>query len=230
MIGKSEKFAFEFEVNQEFIEFGVKAYNECLLRPPYDVTLFEIPKYNSKIILLLMYSADVMLVESFVKHKDHKNWSPAVTAKISPAKGEAEGVHFESLMDWSQQANLPAELRKAYEDQSLRLVFDALGYMAALESKSARASDCPEPKKLNSARAKKGKPPVFEYKIVDLVLPSQYHPSSQDGGTHASPRMHWRRGHIRNLMDGKRIPVSPCIVGASENGILLKEYRAKLGQ
>jgi len=42
-------------------------------------------------------------------------------------------------------------------------------------------------------------------------------------GTHASPRLHWRRGHIRHQCHGKGrlltkvIWIEPCIVGAKES-------------
>lgn len=47
-------------------------------------------------------------------------------------------------------------------------------------------------------------------------------PGADLGGTHASPRMHWRRGHFRNQVFGegraktKIIWLEPCLVGAKE--------------
>ncbi|HYE75794.1 MAG TPA: hypothetical protein VEF04_20795, partial [Blastocatellia bacterium] len=48
--------------------------------------------------------------------------------------------------------------------------------------------------------------------------------SEQKGGTHASPRLHWRRGHYRiqrfgaGLTETKRIWIEPVLVGAGEGG------------
>jgi hypothetical protein len=36
---------------------------------------------------------------------------------------------------------------------------------------------------------------------------------SEEGGTHASPRLHWRRGHVRRLANGKITNVRPTLVG-----------------
>lgn len=44
------------------------------------------------------------------------------------------------------------------------------------------------------------------------------------GGTHASPRLHWRRGHIRHLRSGRKVPVRPTLVGLAERGFIDKDY------
>ena len=43
-------------------------------------------------------------------------------------------------------------------------------------------------------------------------------PSEPQGGTHASPRWHVRRGHWRQLADGRRVFVRACEVGDPERG------------
>lgn len=43
-------------------------------------------------------------------------------------------------------------------------------------------------------------------------------------GTHASPAMHKRRGHFRQLKSGKVIWVQSSIVGKPENGVVTKDY------
>lgn len=90
--------------------------------------------------------------------------------------------------------------------------------------------DVPSRKYLNGKRAKKGKPPLdYEYKTVridpSLVrLPGVVSP----GGSHASPKMHWRRGHIRFLPNGKKTAVKPCIVGDPSKGTIIHDYLVKL--
>lgn len=43
-------------------------------------------------------------------------------------------------------------------------------------------------------------------------------------GTHASPAMHKRRGHFRQLRSGKVVWVKSSIVGKPENGVVTKDY------
>lgn len=44
------------------------------------------------------------------------------------------------------------------------------------------------------------------------------------GGTHASPRVHLRRGHRRQYAPGKYTWVQPCVVGKKELGVVHKDY------
>lgn len=46
------------------------------------------------------------------------------------------------------------------------------------------------------------------------------------GGTHASPRLHLRRGHARQYAEGKYCWVQPHVVGNKKLGMVHKDYRA----
>ena len=48
-------------------------------------------------------------------------------------------------------------------------------------------------------------------------------------GTHAPPRWHIRRGHWRQLPNGRRVFVRECEVGDSMHGGIIKDYRVDLG-
>jgi hypothetical protein len=81
------------------------------------------------------------------------------------------------------------------------------------------------PEKLQKKRKKKGKVPMFSYWTLHLDLPGEktiYNESR--GGTHASPRLHLRRGHAREYKPGKWTWVQPCMVGSKENGFIHKDY------
>lgn len=49
--------------------------------------------------------------------------------------------------------------------------------------------------------------------------------SLPQGGTHASPRLHMRRGHWRTLQSGKKVFVREAIVGDPDRGVVEKDYR-----
>lgn len=76
---------------------------------------------------------------------------------------------------------------------------------------------------MNKARAKNGKPPL---KRVTRVDGQQYITALQEterrerdgtaGGTHASPRPHLRRAHIRTLANGKRIGIHAMWINVSD--------------
>jgi len=81
------------------------------------------------------------------------------------------------------------------------------------------------PKFLNKKRKKKGKVPFFEYRILTVKQSDNNDKKPPIGGTHASPRVHLRRGHIRHLPSGSTTFVQPCVVGDKKRGVIHKDYR-----
>ena len=107
-------------------------------------------------------------------------------------------------------------------------VIACLHTMMALALDHGRHQVIPAPERLNRKRAKKDKPPMFEYKVLDIVAdvlaPKKTTVSHSHGGTHASPRMHKRRGHVRRLASGKTTWVRNTIVGKPQRGKVIKDY------
>jgi hypothetical protein len=84
------------------------------------------------------------------------------------------------------------------------------------------------PSRLNKARAAKGKIAIGPLSQVFInVGKRQVAPTGISVGSHASPRMHWRRGHVRRLQDGKITNVKPCLVG-SVGSATPREYKVKV--
>ncbi|MCA9500941.1 MAG: hypothetical protein KC588_17235 [Nitrospira sp.] len=83
--------------------------------------------------------------------------------------------------------------------------------------------------KLNKKREKSGKVKFFDYHILLISGAEERESEREATSSHSSPRLHWRRGHIRILSRGmereRRVWVRPCMVGNVENGILDKDYR-----
>lgn len=77
---------------------------------------------------------------------------------------------------------------------------------------------------INRKRAAKGKSPIsFDWHTVEIG-PKQAKNAPQ-GGTHASPRLHDRRGHWRTCRTGKQVWVKACKVGDASRGVVFKDYR-----
>jgi hypothetical protein len=80
--------------------------------------------------------------------------------------------------------------------------------------------------KKNERRIKQGKVPLYETKILVVdTKPKEVDPNWK-GGSHASPRQHLRRGHIRRYAT-HNIWINNTIVGKSENGKIDKSYAVK---
>lgn len=78
--------------------------------------------------------------------------------------------------------------------------------------------------KLQKARAKRGKSPLFSFWTLQLTGKDEE--GHNLGGTHASPRVHLRRGHPRQYAVGKWTWVQPHAVGNRSAGIVHKDYSA----
>ena len=80
----------------------------------------------------------------------------------------------------------------------------------------------------NDKRIRKGKKPIFEWKVIDVtakhVTPDNAAPI---GRTHASPRRHVRRGHQRKLSNGTTIWIKQMMVGKIEFGYIHHSYTSQ---
>lgn len=100
-------------------------------------------------------------------------------------------------------------------------------FLLSLQQKSQTAY-VPKARKslINSRRAAKGKgPALFDWHTV-VITPAQASTPHQ-GGTHASPRLHDRRGHWRTYPSGKKGWVKACKVGDASKGVVFKDYEVK---
>lgn len=77
----------------------------------------------------------------------------------------------------------------------------------------------------NRRKIAAGKKPMYEWRTV-LIEP-QKPKSEHQGGTHASPRLHDRRGHLRRLKSGKNVWVRSCKVGKAELGTIFHDYEVR---
>lgn len=74
----------------------------------------------------------------------------------------------------------------------------------------------------NQRKIKQGKLPAYDWRTV-VVEPAAPRAENK-GGTHAPPRLHDRRGHLRRLRSGKNVWVRPCKVGDAALGAVFHDY------
>ena len=77
----------------------------------------------------------------------------------------------------------------------------------------------------NRRKIAAGKLPSYDWRTV-IVEPRTVKREHQ-GGTHASPRQHDRRGHIRRLASGRQVWVKPCKVGDASKGAVFHDYEVR---
>ena len=99
-------------------------------------------------------------------------------------------------------------------------------FLSALHCTNVERRETAPPEKLQAARARRGKLPLFSTWTLNLELPRTPRQRVDLGSTHASPRVHLRRGHPRQFAPGKWTWVQPHVVGNGP-GIVHKDYAAK---
>jgi hypothetical protein len=119
--------------------------------------------------------------------------------------------------------------RPLYEDDKVnpKDVEMILGFMSAWYDSMSQRNEAYVPSVqqtfTNRRKIAQGKIPTYEWRTV-TVEPAKPRQEAQ-GGTHASPRQHDRRGHLRRLTSGKTVWVKHCKVGSAKRGIIFHDYK-----
>lgn len=122
----------------------------------------------------------------------------------------------------------PEQAMEAIYIDTLDEIRTTYEFLAAINCSNVGTVEIPAPKMLNLKRAKKNKPLFRPYKVLDLGVVSVA--AGDSGGTHASPRAHLRRGHIRRLgarSNNRTIWVNATRVNTSRGDPISKIYRVK---
>lgn len=93
----------------------------------------------------------------------------------------------------------------------------------ALDAEIATHEIVRAPTKLNAARAKLGRLPLYDYHVVSLAGRHKK-PDFDGGGTHKSPRLHFRRGHWRHY-NAHKSWIRWTLVGNPSLGYIDKHYK-----
>jgi len=100
-------------------------------------------------------------------------------------------------------------------------------FLSALNCNNVSSVENKPPEKLQKKRAKRGKTPLFSYWTLHLDAPGnkQQKPGETNDPTRKRPpRLHLRRGHIRQYKPGQFTWVNPCVVGDKKAGMVNKDY------
>lgn len=98
-------------------------------------------------------------------------------------------------------------------------------FLSALHCVNVGTVENLPPAPCQRARAKRGKRPLFSYWTLTIELNRRRAPRRMGDGSHASPRLHLRRGHPREFEPGRWTWVQPHVVGNKSAGMIHKEYK-----
>lgn len=186
-----------------------------VLKPPFPVTVLEFI-YQSEVARkrCLTLCVESVEVDGFY---------------VIPAERDFGGswATGEPVLGWRDvDGALQAEISGGAQpnDQQLVRWYVAASVFNLLQCVNVRTVDNPAPVKLNAKRKARGKLPLYSFKTLHLAVPNLRSEGLVLGGTHASPRLHLRRGHVRHLGEGRRVWVQACVVGSGP-GVVEKDYR-----
>jgi hypothetical protein len=164
---------------------------------------------------------------------DYGGWATMPVGLFVP---ENAATKMSSLDDFKIIGTLPDSCQKLYAAMTAdrkkeviegMLKISALPVFELLEALTCRnvsAVNHQDASPANAKRIKAGKLPFYETKMLVIDTRSSTSGKSGDGGgSHASPRQHLRRGHIRRLESGN-IWVNSCVVGDPTKGSINKQY------
>lgn len=98
-------------------------------------------------------------------------------------------------------------------------------FLSALNCSNTFLQNNSPSEKIQKKRVRNGKLPFFEYKTLHIKINDVKNKNSSGVGTHASPRVHLRRGYIRKLPSGETTWVQACVVGDRSKGFIQKDYK-----
>lgn len=154
---------------------------------------------------------------------------------------DAKFSFFQRNYEYDIRNGMPPEFgRMALSDNTQGAVKAALHFATAMSCSNVSTETLKPPPLVNKKRLSKGKAPLFEYHVLNLDVVHQdthahgsgaldFSDSAEisGGGSHASPRQHLRRGHMRRLGEkhgNKVIWVNATVVGKSHKGVIEKSY------
>ena len=198
------------------------------IRLPYPCIVLEYVWHNTKVALIAEESRPIAGSDSVVVsvcgfiYGDRKTWVPFHILQVvntpRPPTNQLGVTPFDLITGCIvEQSEYNIESTEGWA------VYSVLSLVQALQCCNVETETIPAPKALNKKRIENNKLPFVEYKI--LTVGDERVSSAYQGGSHASPRQHLRRGHIRRLPDARTVWVNQCTVGNPQKGVIVKDYR-----
>ena len=188
-------------------------------------SILKTEKYrHGGIFVLPIYKAETYAEASKIAYDQRKEaglverWSKSWTV-------EPFVLMPDSWQDLVQRLGDKQRVLASIIDDSHDEVLMAVQTCAVLNCSNVRTAEVAPAAKLNRSRMRTGKTPFFTYKVLTVETdPSPKAQGNAQGGAHASPRMHLRRGHLRRVSE-RVVWVRPAMVGA--HGLVEKDYRIR---
>jgi hypothetical protein len=211
-------------------DFAEQLIQHQLLHPPFQSTLI-----SSSLLPRVYFLCGVARGQLVIVTFSYFGGGEMPKDVIAPAYVTCSTAEFTADVPLVNIVPLLDKATPAENEKSGTWAFQtAASHLALLMSKEIADRVEPSPVKLNKKRAKAGRPPIPERHTITIragVRAALATASHVPGDGRASPRMHWRRGHLRHLATGVILKIPPVVVNAREEAQpTIKQYIIKKGE
>lgn len=214
-------------------------YND-LIKLPYPVCILEFNGDNSdagknpyhvksdlihpsKFIVILHENDDGEIITNSLFEHDGKFYTSPFESKLVGMDSSSNMIDFMPSLTFATLEKHMKDVDKSSVMNDLHLdISVATQFMIVVNTKNVTKDKIFPSEKLNKKRCKNGKEPYDSYWVLDIL--KEEHERVVNGGSHASPRQHFRRGHLRRLQNGDVVWVRHCLVGNRNIGVVNKSY------
>lgn len=205
-------------------EFADGLIDKNLFRLPFKVVLYRAHALPETAILAMQGGSDYLM--KFITFgpvqfaHGGKGYGPLLVLGLTNGPVETAQIDWRSVTSITHRSRKTGRVwaDEDYQEAADKVISFVLGGTALMMSKDVETTTIPAPVKLNKARARKGRLPIKESRVIKIRAHAR---ERQEGARRdfTSPKMHWRRGHFRKIREGFIVPVAPTVVGARDGAI-----------
>jgi hypothetical protein len=215
-----------FFPDQEAFDSDAVDENACAtlggqpLRLPHDAVIFEVPERHhpgGSLASIAFASDDGAQAHLFRFDARRRAWTDVLVHVLFRPDLIAEGRLHADITGDQQQDD--------YFQAATGMVVRALGLLGSAVPLAERRLP-----PLHRRSLAKGPRQGWTYRVATIEPDRLVARPASQGGTHASPRWHIRRGHWRQLADSRRVFVRECEVGDTSRGGVVKDYQVQVSE
>lgn len=220
LVATAAKFVVPFGIPNAVYQTGREYLREGIWRLPFESTVFEFPDVGNTVIAACAEDdAGSAIVTFFGARSDGMITTGRYIASLSSK--HADYLHMSRLIFELAATSADEEY---FQQMTRDWAAYIIGAVALLDARGVGVEAVAAPDRLNKHRLKKGKVPLYEHRIIKIGGVSSSGRVVGVGMERASPRMHWRRGHVRTLPSGKKAAVRAALISQGGRGFISHEY------
>jgi len=207
---------------------GIIYNNPDLIKLPFQKITLEFMNEGHKFLLLFKQEEDGMISHILMMQSPNELWAVVPLLLTSYLEKNSSGKIAQRLKSTTIVHGVPEEASIKLHGMMQSGIVYLFELLEALSCTNVEISTHQPASQKNEQRIKSHKLPIYETKVLTIKAGKKESSGIVAGikCSHASPRQHLRRGHVRRIESGN-IWVNSCVVGNKENGVIDKQYKVQ---